>query len=335
VNRVIDANLNRATEALRVLEEIARFVLDDAGLSESLKNMRHKLCAYYENDYEKLLLSRDIRQDVGAALINPTKRGGLQSIFRANIKRLQQALRVLSEYGGADDSLRYSAYDLEIKLHKEIELKMDLKKHLLERRNLYLVTNSDNFADRDGFLDALGAALEGGVDIVQLREKEMNAKSFIELAKRVRELTALYGALFIVNDRTDIAKVVGADGVHLGQEDMDATDAREILGERAIIGVSTHKPEDALSAMNANADYIGVGPVFKTPTKPLKTPVGLEYVKWAAENVTVPFFAIGAIDSDNVDEVLNAGAKRVALIRSVMYAKSPKDAAQKFKEKLG
>jgi thiamine-phosphate pyrophosphorylase len=246
------------------------------------------------------------------------------------MKRLQQALRVLSEYGGLDDTLRYSAYDIEIKMY----MKMDLKKHLLKDKNLYLVTNSDNFSDVTSFLDALGAALEGGVDIVQLREKQMSAKDFTALSHKVRELTAHYGALFIVNDRIDIAHITGADGVHLGQEDMSVQAAREILPKNAIVGVSTHKPEDALLAMDDGADYIGVGPVFKTPTKPLKTPVGLEYVAWAAKNVNIPFFTIGAIDLENVDDVLNAGASRVAVIRALIYAQNPKEAAQKFKEKL-
>lgn len=332
MNRIIDANLNRATEALRVLEEIARFMLDDKHLSETLKCLRHKLNLFYAKDYEKLLLSRDTLGDVGTDISNPTKRGGLQSIFCANIKRLQEALRVLSEYGALPDELRYSAYDLEIKMY--MRLKMDLKKHLLENRKLYLVTNSDNFESDDVFLDTVASALNGGVDIVQLREKNKPASKIIELGKKLRELTGMFNALLIVNDRIDIAKIVNADGVHLGQEDVSVCCAREILGEHAIVGVSTHKPEDAEAAIEAGADYIGVGPVFKTPTKPQKIPVGLEYVKWAAESVTIPFFAIGSIDLDNIKEVKEAGAKRVAVIRSIMYVKNPEEAAYTFRREL-
>jgi len=332
VNRIIDANLNRAAEALRNLEEITRFVLDDKKLSTELKNIRHDLCMFFDKDYEKLLSARNTEEDIGTTIENPTKRRGLESVFRANIKRLQQALRVLSEYGNLPDEPRYSSYKLEKKMYER--LKMDLKKHLLKGRVLYLVTNSDNFKDEDAFLDSLAAALKGGVDMVQLREKNMPAKRFIELGKKVRELCSMYNALFIVNDRIDIAQIVNADGVHLGQEDVDIESAREILGEKIIIGLSTHKPDDAKKAVEKGADYIGVGPVFKTPTKPQKDPVGLEYVKWAAENTDIPFFAIGSIDSNNVAEVKEAGAKRVAVIRSIMYADNPEKAASEFRKAL-
>lgn len=318
MKRIIDANLNRATEGLRVIEEIARFILSDAELSARLKTIRHELQKFFDVEYDILLDSRDTLNDVGCNIINPDKKESLDSIFKANFKRVEEAFRVLNQYASLDDSYRYRIYTIEKEMRSK--LKLDYKKIFLNDKKLYLVTNSDNFESDEIFLDRVALSIKSGVDIVQLREKNTTSKRFIYLAQRIRELTSHLGAAFIVNDRVDIAKISNADGVHLGQDDIPVSYAREILGDNAIIGVSTHCPEHAKKAITDGADYIGVGPVFKTPTKPSKDPVGLEYVKWAADNVNIPFFAIGSIDTANIKEVVEAGAKRVAVIRAIMYA---------------
>ena len=335
LKRIIDVNINRATEALRALEEIARFYLNDAKMSEAIKNMRHFLCNFFDGEYSSLLSSRDTVNDVGVKIQNPTKQNrniNIENVFKSNIKRLQQALRMLSEYGNLPENLRYESYTLEKEMFER--LKMNIKKYLLENRRLYLVTNSDKFNSDDEFLDRIALALKEGVDIIQLREKNRPAKEIIKLGKRIRELASNFNALFIVNDRIDIAKIVKADGVHLGQDDISLDIAREILGDEYIIGISTHCPDDALCAMKGGADYIGVGPVFKTPTKPGRIPVGLEYVKWAGENVNIPFFAIGSIEPDNIDDVIKAGANRVAVVRAIMNSENPKENIQKILSKL-
>lgn len=318
MKRIIDANLNRASEGLRVIEEIARFILSDAELSARLKTIRHELQKFFDVEYDNLLDSRDTLNDVGCNIINPDKKESLDSIFKANFKRVEEAFRVLNQYASLDDSYRYRIYTIEKEMRSK--LKLDYKKIFLNDKKLYLVTNSDNFESDEIFLDKVALSIKSGVDIVQLREKNTTSKRFIYLAQRIRELTSHFGAAFIVNDRVDIAKISNADGVHLGQDDIPVSYAREILGDNAIIGVSTHCPEHAKKAITDGADYIGVGPVFKTPTKPSKDPVGLEYVKWAADNVNIPFFAIGSIDTANIKEVVQAGAKRVAVIRAIMYA---------------
>ena len=318
MKRIIDANLNRATEGLRVIEEIARFILSDAELSARLKTIRHELQKFFDVEYDILLDSRDTLNDVGCNIINSDKKESLDSIFKANFKRVEEAFRVLNQYASLDDSYRYRIYTIEKEMRSK--LKLDYKKIFLNDKKLYLVTNSDNFESDEIFLDRVALSIKSGVDIVQLREKNTTSKRFIYLAQRIRELTSHFGAAFIVNDRVDIAEISNADGVHLGQDDIPVSYAREILGDNAIIGVSTHCPEHAKKAITDGADYIGVGPVFKTPTKPSKDPVGLEYVKWAADNVNIPFFAIGSIDTANIKEVVEAGAKRVAVIRAIMYA---------------
>lgn len=339
MKRIIDANLNRGNEALRVLEEITRFILDDKNLSEELKIMRHQLSMVQEADYSELLAARDTENDVGICIKNPDKRCDIETIFKANIKRLQQVLRVLAEYSvnnpehaAAFENMRYKTYTLEKIMWDK--LKEQYNKYMLENKKLYLVTNSDKFETETDFLNAVASALKGGVDILQLREKTMSANKIIELGKKIKLLCAEYNTTFIVNDRVDIAYILEADGVHLGQDDMDVASARKILGNNAIIGISTHAPEQAKKAVDDGADYIGVGPVFTTPTKPTTKSVGLEYVNWVSKNIQIPYFAIGGINLENVDEVIKNGAKRIAVVRAIINAENPEHAAEKILKHL-
>lgn len=339
MKRIIDANLNRATEATRVLEEVARFLIEDKDLSEKLKNIRHKLNSLQDEDYENYLHSRDTQNDIGVDIKNSTQRLNIENIFKANIKRLQQALRALAEYSGETpqnqavfEKLRYTSYTLEKIMWAQLKEKFSQVK--LADNRLYLVTNSDQFESDDDFLDAVASSLEGGVDILQLREKNMTAKRTLELGKKLKQLCLQYGTTFIVNDRADIALILEADGVHLGQDDLDVHSAREILGKNTIIGVSTHAPEQAIKAVEDGADYIGVGPLYETPTKLGRQSVGLEYASWVAQNIDIPAFGIGGIDLENVSEVLNTGMKRVAVVRAIINSPSPEKSAKEFLEKL-
>ncbi len=339
MDRIIDANLNRATEALRVLEEIARFYLDNKDLSQKLKNIRHNISMEADNCYKNLLASRDTQNDVGVSIKNPTERKNLQSVFKANFKRLQQALRTLSEYAPLEnfdisifEKARYESYTLEKDMFEMISSKIN--KMRLQDKNLYLVTDRTLFDSHDEFLNAVASALKGGVGIVQLREKTASAKEIIALGHKLRELCSLYDALFIINDRIDIAHIVKADGVHLGQDDADIASARHLLGKDAIVGISTHAPEQALKAMELGADYIGVGPVFETPTKPGRQSVGLEYVKWASVNVDIPWYAIGGVNLDNIEEVIKTGASRTAVVRAIINAENPETVVESFLAKL-
>jgi len=339
MKRIIDVNLNRATEALRVLEEIARFALDNEELTSELKLLRHQLSNAYISEYDKLLKSRNTEEDVGREVFNPSGRFSIIDIHKANFKRLQQALRTLSEYSLAEnidvtvlEKTRYESYTLEKKMFEELTRKY--KKSCLEDKRLYLVTDRSKFTDNNAFLDAVAASLKGGTQVVQLREKTATAKEFAELARQVRELCAVYEAIFIINDRVDIALAVGADGVHLGQEDLDINSARKILGNDSIIGLSTHCPEQALTAVESGADYIGVGPVYTTPTKPGRPSVGLEYVEWTAKNINIPWFAIGGINLDNTEEVITAGAPGIAAVRAIINSENPEEASGMFLKKF-
>lgn len=173
-------------------------------------------------------------------------------------------------------------------------------------------------------------ALEGGADAIQLRDKKAQDRELVGMAKRLLVVTRPKGALLIVNDRIHAAKEAGADGVHLGQTDGTLAAARVLLGEEAIIGRSTHSLEQALEAEKEGFDYIGLGPVFPTPTKPACEPIGLETVRLVSRSVRIPFVAIGGIDRTNVRQVYEAGAKAVAVVRAVMGAEDPAQAAREL-----
>lgn len=204
---------------------------------------------------------------------------------------------------------------------------MPSKKELCQNWKLYVITDPDA-AGKRSLVDVVKAAIDGGASVVQLRDKKALDEDLVRTAKRLLEITRPKGIPLIINDRVEVAKTSGADGVHLGQEDVSLREARAVLGSGAIIGRSTHSPEQALAAEAEGFDYIGVGPVFQTPTKPNAKPVGLELVRFAAQNLRIPFVAIGGIDAGNVEKVLREGAKTVAVVRAVMGAADPKKAAE-------
>ena len=187
--------------------------------------------------------------------------------------------------------------------------------------------------------EVLRAALQGGVDVVQLREKSGDERAIVRAGRVFRRLCDAYDALCIVNDRPDLAIACAADGVHLGQDDGDAAAARAFVGDDLLIGRSTHSPEQIENVSNdpseaAGADYIAVGPVYATPTKPEYAPVGTELVAYAARHANVPFFAIGGIDPGNVAEVVAAGAEGVAVVRAIRDAADPAEAARALRERV-
>lgn len=193
---------------------------------------------------------------------------------------------------------------------------------------LYLVATPRDHMSETEFLARVRAAVDGGVDMLQLRCKNAEALPYIRLAERVRDLAAAASVPFIVNDRPDVALAVGADGVHLGQHDLPVEWARRIL-PAAIIGRSSHEAAHAERAVSEQASYFAVGPVWETPTKPGRPAAGLSYVSdIAARSIAIPWFAIGGITIDNVDEVLARGATRIAVVRAILDAADPAVAAQ-------
>ena len=207
---------------------------------------------------------------------------------------------------------------------------LDDRRARLRDARLYLVC--DRLPGGRALADVLVPALAGGVDIVQLRDKAASDDELLAAAAIARGLCDDAGALLILNDRPDLVQEAGADGCHVGQQDMAPAAARALAGEDALVGQSTHVPAEIDAA--TDADYIGVGPVHATPTKPGRQPVGLELVRYAAFQAPVPFFAIGGIDASNVHEIVAAGAQRIAAVRAIADAADPGAAASVLRAAL-
>lgn len=330
VYRILDANLDRAREGLRIIEDWCRFGLNHRELTEKLKHLRQSLAQWHTPD---LRAARDTPGDHGTTLTHPQEmvRSGITQVLQANFCRVEEALRSLEEFGkihrpemaSACKQMRYQVYALESTVlgHQ--------RQQQLMKAQLYLVTSPV-----ENLLAVVEASLQGGLQIVQYREKEAEDRDRIVTARQLKTLCQQYGALFLVNDRVDLALAVDADGVHLGQQDLPIAVARDLLGSHRIIGRSTTNPEEMAKALAEGADYIGVGPVYATPTKPDKPAAGLEYVRYAAAHAPVPFYAIGGIDTHNVDEVLAAGATRTAVVRAIMKADNPERTTQHFLGRL-
>jgi thiamine-phosphate pyrophosphorylase len=183
-------------------------------------------------------------------------------------------------------------------------------------------------ADRDGMARALDGALAGGADLFQLRDKDASDDELLAAAERARERCHAAGALFVLNDRPDLAAACGADGVHVGQDDTPVQRARKLVGDDAIVGLSTHSMQQAQAGGRSGADYIAVGPVHATPTKAGRPAIGVGPLSYAASHVDVPWFAIGGIDPTTVGAVVKAGARRVVVVRAIADADDPEATAR-------
>jgi thiamine-phosphate pyrophosphorylase len=204
---------------------------------------------------------------------------------------------------------------------------VDRRQRLRDAR-LYFV------ADRVGMDRALEGALAGGADLFQLRDKDASDDELVAAAERARERCHAAGALFLLNDRPDLAVTCGADGVHVGQDDMPVGRARELVGDAALVGLSTHSVQQAQAGCRSGADYIAVGPVHATPTKEGRPAIGVEPIRYAAAHVEVPWFAIGGIDPETVDDVVRAGARRVVVVRALVEADDPEATARALRASL-
>lgn len=349
--RIIDANLNRAREAFRVLEEYARLVLDDAGLSAALKEARHAL-AQAAAEFEgregpdargksarakacgSVIRSRDILGDVGREVGTPTEyvRSDTEQVALAAGKRLSEALRAVEEYGKTIDStfaaaiekIRYQGYELE----RRLGVTISARQHFGPIRLYVIITES--LCQSDWFSTA-EAALRGGADCLQIREKNLPDRELLNRAKRLCKLCHERDVLFIVNDRPDIAALSGADGVHLGQDDMPVASARRIVPPTCLVGVSTHNTKQVAAAASVAPDYIAVGPMFPTPTKPQEPIAGPEVLVAARQQTSLPLVPIGGIDEENAAEVLSAGASHLCVCTSVIGQPDPAAAASRLR----
>ncbi len=337
--RLLDAAANRAREGLRVVEDYARFVRDDRFLMRELKQLRHDLTAALARlPTAQWLACRDTVADVGTTVTTDaeTSRRDPSAVAAASFKRLQEALRSLAEFGKLVDpqfsaeleQLRYRSYTLERAAH------LAERSHArLGQARLYVLVDGRETLEQ---FEALAAQLiAAGVHVLQLRDKRLDDRDLLARARRLRELTRGTPTLFVINDRPDLAVLAEADGVHLGQEELTVKDARQIIGPDMLIGVSTHSMEQVRQAVLDGADYLGLGPTFPSGTKPFNRFPGLDFLREAAAEITLPAFAIGGITRENLREVLDTGIRRVAVGQVIVAAESPAQVARVMLATLG
>ncbi len=350
--RVLDANLNRLREGLRVLEDYQRLVRDEAGCGR-IKALRHRLRELVDEPLQReCLAARRAGSDVGAAgqTLSEATRSGARDLLKANCKRTQEAARVLEEYGkllpGEEFSrgikeLRFALYELEQELLSGRRAKVRRwfgwtpEATAKAAAAFYLVVDEKFYTGSDLPAD-LGRILAAGVDILQWRQKEGSDADFLAQAARVRELCREFQTPFVVNDRPDIALLVEADGLHLGQNDLPLAAARRLVGPEMPIGRSTHSLAQALQAVEEGADYLGFGPIFATPSKARPDPtVGLDGLVEMLGRVELPVVAIGGLDRDNLAGVVKPSrVPAVAVIRAVLAAADPARAVRELRSRL-
>jgi thiamine-phosphate pyrophosphorylase len=345
--RMIDANLNRSSEGLRVLEDVARFLLNDVGLSQRLRTLRHDLAKETKSLSLGLLSQRDSVHDVGRPnsknrelTMETTSLQGLLDLVTANAKRVEESLRVVEELAklpeisstlnsASFEQMRFALYTLERDLISRISRRDKVERML----GLYVILDRQFVVGRDE-LDIAGQIIEGGARVIQLRDKQSKKGELLLVARKLKELCSQADVIFIINDYLDLAIAVDADGLHVGQEDLPLPIIRRELPIDKLVGCSVTTLSQAKNAQAEGADYIAVGSIFPTATKEGVTVVGVDMLKELKQTVSTPLVAIGGINQNNIGEVVSAGADAVAVISAALSEKDVKEAVQKLIAKM-
>ncbi|MEQ1830221.1 MAG: thiamine phosphate synthase [Pirellula sp.] len=331
--RILDANLNRAAEGLRTLEDVARF-RSQSELQIEFKKLRHQLTECSAPwDQLQMLANRNAEGDVGRTSKTPNeavRTGGLSDITQAASQRVQQSLRTLEEVAkylypnsaSQLESLRYRVYDLNSALQVSQIRDIDF----LNSARLYVLVDCQ--LPLETFRARIREMSQAGVHLVQVRDKDRDAAELIEYTQAAIDAVDWTHTRIIVNDRADVAYCSRAWGLHVGQTDLSVSQARAILSSASPIGLSTHNLEQVHDAIRLQVDYIGCGPVFPSSTKSFSAYSGIPFLKEASIylkrlGISTPAFAIGGIDADNLPQVIEAGFTRVAVSKSIWDAESP------------
>ncbi len=336
--RIIDASLNRVGEGLRLLEDMARLLLNDTGLTQQLKTMRHGLIRGDYSFNEQLLQSRNSESDVGIALEVPGEEKGrdLPLVLVANSRRVQESLRTLEELAKIPaltlkldpekfKQARFNLYTIE----KELLSKLQRQDKLKNVSGLYAIIDMQALKGRNP-IEVASQVIHGGARVIQLRDKVQSKEKLLLIAQELKTLCAEHNVLFIMNDYLDLALAIDADGLHVGQDDLPVRVARRLLPPGKILGCSTTTLEQALAAQSDGVDYIAVGAMYPTSSKEVVKVVGLERLRQVRQAMSLPLVAIGGITKDNVPEVIAAGADSVAIISAILGAKSPEEASRQI-----
>ena len=336
IARLIDANLDRAREGLRVIEDWCRFGLSRRDLVIKIKNWRHQLSIHHNEIYKQ---ARSSSNDQGALLNHPAQKNRKSSkeIIFANCSRIQEALRVLEEFSRNSNPdlakcasiIRYEIYEFELTILKAN--KKEKRKEILNSCKLCLIT-----CPQKELIKTVSKALSEGVKMVQYRCKDStitDQMKFIQ-AKEIASICKQNNALFIINDRIDFVLATDADGLHIGQKDLPPEIARNLLGEEKLIGLSTRNLDQIKKAEEAGCDYIGIGPIFATKNKYNINPLGIDYLIEIFKKTKLPCFAIGGINISNINDIKSKGINRVAVIDAIMKNSDPSKATIQLLEKL-
>lgn len=339
--RVIDASEDRCREGLRVLDDVARLMLDDSALTAKLRDARHMLASAIQPLGNALLSARDAESDVGASESSPSAaHADVTALVRANARRAEEALRTLEEFArlpevdgffdsGKLSNVRFLVYDLE----RELVGRLSRQAAVAKITGVYVILDPAMTRDRP-MLEVAEAALAGGATVIQYRDKVREKGLQLPIAIELRELCHRYGALLIINDDPALTLASGADGVHLGQKDLPISAARAILPLSCIIGNSNATLDEVRAADAEGADYIAVGAIYDTSSKSDTRPAGLETLRQVRAITKRPIVAIGGINADNVAPVIEAGADAVSVISAVVGATDPRAATELLLQRI-
>jgi len=337
--RIIDANCNRIGEGLRFLEDVARFLLNDADLSHQLKAMRHNLIKSMSRFGPALMTERNSETDVGIGT-EISHRQDIQSLVTANARRVEEALRAVEElsklpelsstlHSKGFETARFNLYTLQRELLSRLMRQQKIK----QLTRLYVIIDTETL-DFKGELDAARKTIKGGAKVIQLRDKKYSKGELLSIAQKLVDLCHKYNVLFIVNDYLDITLASEADGIHIGQEDLPLSVIRKELPIDKVIGLSTNTVTQARKAESEGADYVAVSSIFPSSTKPEATVVGLERLRRIKKAVSVPVVALGGINRQNIREVIKAGADAAAVISAVLNQKDIASATRRLVKEI-
>ena len=331
--QIIDVNYNRAREGLRVVEEIARFLLKSTDITQKIRKIRHSLKDILADTGFHYLEARNIEKDFGKDFTSSSYKK-VTDMCKANFSRVEESMRVIEEFMRLRNSvlskkimdLRFLCYDLE----KELIFSL-LKREKLSKIGVYLITD-EKIAHKP--LEKIVAdSLEGGIRFIQFRDKYSTTLRLYEKGKKIKELTDNYSAVLIVNDRIDVALSIDADGVHIGKDDMPVNEARNILGYEKIIGSTVRSLEEAKEAIREGADYVSIGPIFPTISKKgLPPPIGLEILRNVRKGVNGVLVAIGGINLSHLLEIKKIGIDGVAIISGILKEGNIRENAKRWVE---
>ncbi len=338
--RIVDANLNRIGEGLRLLEDMARLLLNNTALTQQLKTMRHQLITVDQTLNQQLLQARNSEGDVGINLEapQPASKREMPEVVVANARRVQQSLRVIEELAKIPGikldpekfkKARFNLYTIERDLLSRM-MRRDKLEHIF---GLCAIIDTKFLRGRS-HLEVAAQVIQGGVRTVQLRDKMQSKRELLPIAQQLKSLCSEHEVLFIVNDYLDLALAADADGLHLGQDDLPVRVARQLLPLDKILGCSVASVKQATSAESAGVDYIAVGAIYPTESREATEVIGLEGLRLIKKQAGLPLVAIGGITADNVTEVIASGADSVAVISAIMEAESPEEAARQIVDKL-